>query len=173
MSRARVLQRASLALVFLATFALHDYWETAQALGIVYARGVLHEPRYRQGSYAALLEALRRLPRGTLFVVQESPLLYSDYGATSPTRYPYTDHLLDSRMTEMTGVPGVRELARIFALAPRIVVVGDLGPARLDPAAVAFIEKRLARDYRVASVTGGATLYVRSEAAGESPSRPR
>ena len=97
----------------------------------------------------------------------------SDFGVRSPTRYPYTDHLLDPRMTEMTGVPGVRELERVFALAPSIVVVGDLRPARLDPVAVSLIEARLARDYRPVSGAGGATLYVRSAASGVSESRPR
>jgi hypothetical protein len=169
----RVSRPALLALVFLATFALHDYWETAQALGIAYGRGVLHEPAYREGSYAALLRALRRLPRGSLFVIQESSLLYVDYGVTSPTRFPYTDHLLDPRMTQMTGVPGIGELARIFARAPRIVIVGDVTPARFDPAAVAFIERCLARDYRAVARSDGATLYERATPPPESGSRPK
>jgi hypothetical protein len=171
--RVRVPRSAVLALVFVATFALHDYWETAQTLGIAYGRGVLHEPAYREGSYASLLRALRRLPRGSLFVIQESPLLYVDYGVASPTRFPYTDHLLDPRMTQMTGVPGTRELARIFARAPRIVIAGDISPARFDPAAVAFVQRCLARDYRSVGKSDGATLYERATPPSVPESRPK
>ncbi len=169
-----LLLRAAPLLVFVVTFALHDYWETEQAVALAYRRVVLREPAYDRDMYAALVHAIRRQAGGSLFVIQESPLLYYDLDVASPTRFPDTDHLLDPRMTQMTGIDGRREVARIFSRDPRIVVVGDVHEARFDPATVGFIERRLARDYRVVEIIDPrTTLYVLSGPLAAYPSRPR
>ena len=162
----------AVAIVFLATFALHDYWESAQALGIVYHRDVRKETAYRVGEYARVRSAVRAMPLGSLFVIQLSPLLYDDAGLPSPTRFPYTDHLLDPRLYAMTGVRGENELARIFAQHPRVVVAGKIREPRFDPAAVRLVEERLAREYHpVERVDERTTIYVR-DAAEAAPRRP-
>ena len=151
-----------LAVVFLATFALHDYWETAQALTIAYHRAILREPAYRAGSHAEIVVALRALRPRSLFVIQESPTLYDELAVASPTRYAYTDHLLDARLAAMTGVPGPAELQRIFARHPAVVVAGSYREPRFDRAAVSVIERRLRADYHpVKSFASGTTIYVR------------
>jgi hypothetical protein len=173
-SRPRGVVRAALAVVFLATFALHDYWETAQAAAIAYRHGIRHEPADRYDSYAKLLGALRRLPHPSLFVVQLSPMLYADLGVPSPTRYPYTDHLLDPRMMAMTGQDGVAELARIFATQPAVVVTARVAEQRFDPAAVRTIERSLARDYRpFERIDARTTIYVRASRSMHAHSSPR
>jgi len=161
--RGRPLTRAwTAAVVILTTFALHDYWETAQAATIAYHRFVLGEPEYREGPYAEIVRALRVFPRSSLFVLQESPLLYYEFGVSSPTRFPYAEHLLDPRMVAMTGVPGRPEVARIFAKKPHIVITGQLGETRFDPMTVELIREYLRRDYyAVATLSSQTRIYVR------------
>jgi hypothetical protein len=155
--------RTALVVTMLATFALHDYWQTALAARLIYERGVRGDRVFGFESYDRVLAALRALPAAhrSLLLVQQSPLMYDALGASAPTRYPYTDHLLDARLAEMAGVDGSAEFARIFASAPCVVVTGKLAEPRFDPATVALVESRLARDYRrIALIDGRNAIYA-------------
>ncbi len=147
--RPRRVARAATVGIFVATFALHDYWETSQAAQIAYHRMVLRQRTFKQDEYSATAAALRRIPAAarSLYLLQVSPMLYVRTGAAAPTRFPYSDHLLDPRMTTMIGISGRAELERIFATHPAVVVAGKLREPRFDPASVAFVESRLRHDY--------------------------
>ena len=168
--------RATTALVvatFVITFALHDYWETSQAATIAYHRAVLHQSAFRQDRFSATAAMLQTIPEAShsLYLLQVSPMLYARTGAAAPTRFPYSDHLLDPRLTSMIGISGRAELDRIFATHPAVVVAGKVREPRFDPSSVSLVERALQRNYsRVAD--GPAAIY-RLRASTGAPKRPK
>ena len=134
---------------FIVTFALHDYWETTQAATIAYHRAVLRQRTFKEDDYSATVAALRTMPDASrsLYLLQLSPMLYASVGAVAPTRYPYSDHLLDPRLTSMIGISGRAELERIFDTRPDVIATGKVREPRFDQATVSFVEGRLQRDY--------------------------
>ncbi len=149
--------------LFVATFALHDYWETAQAAALIEHRVFLGDRSWRESDYDRLITALRRSGSGSsLYVIQLTPLLYDALGAAAPTPFADSDLLLDDRMSATTGVRGIVELMRVFRGRPRFIVVGgSLSESRFDPGAVSFVRAQLAHGYRVRCRVGVATLYER------------
>ena len=158
---------------FLVTFALHGYWETSQAATIAYHRVVLHEPTFRQDRYSATAATLRTMPAAShaLYVLQLSPMLYAATGAAAPTRFPYSDHLLDPRLTSMIGISGFAELERIFETHPAVIVTGKIREPRFDRNSVSLIERHLQRDYRRVADRPAKIYLLR--ASTDPPNRPR
>ena len=113
--------------------------------------------RQRRGTpaeFAALVDAVGRGP-GCLYVYSGSSMLYPATGRCAVSRYVFPSHLTRTRETGAIGVDQGAELARIFARAPAVVVMGprydgERRDIRADALAV------LARDYhRVARVPLG------------------
>ncbi|MEG3084432.1 hypothetical protein U1707_12335 [Sphingomonas sp. PB2P12] len=108
--------------------------------------------RQRRGTpteFAALAGAVGSGP-GCLYVYSSSSMLYPATGRCAVSRYVFPSHLTRTRETGAIGVDQAAELARIFARAPEVVVMGppyDGERADIRAAAVA----RLARDYRLAA----------------------
>ncbi len=150
-------------LVFVATFALHDYWKSEQAFVRVQHWDVLGQRSWREPGYDRDLALLRRFNvHSSLYVIELTPLLYDAVGAAAPTRFADSDLLLEKRLQPMIGQNGAHELVRIFTREPRFVIVGGrLSEARFDRHAVAFVHAQLAREYRAAGSSGYATLYER------------
>lgn len=149
-------------LVFVTTFALHDYWKTEQGLVRVQHWDLLGERSWREPGYDRDLSLLRRADVHSLYVIELTPLLYDVVGAAAPTRFADSDLLLEKRMRPMIGQNGAHELARIFAHKPRFVIVGGpLSETRFDRHSVAFVHAQLAHEYRRAGSNGYATLYER------------
>jgi hypothetical protein len=144
----------------LLTFGLHDYYQVVHAGRVIVARsrGIATSTGADE---PAVVQAIRAtgLARDGLFLIQQSPYIYDELGVAAPTRFAYTDHLLDLRMTSMTGVDARRELSRIFDSRPAIVSIGDLTAPQLDPSLVALVRGRLARDYVARRDAAGVTLY--------------
>jgi len=155
--------RAFAVVMFVATFALHDYWETAQAAALVEHRVFLGDRSWHESEYDRIVTALRRYGSGSsVYVIQLTPLLYDALGATAPTRFADSDLLLDDRMRATTGIRGIAELQHVFRGGPRFVAVGgSLSESRFDPRTVSLIRAQLARNYRVRCRVGSATLYER------------
>lgn len=155
--------RTAAVLTLIATFALHDYWKTEQAIVRVQHWDVLGDRSWREPGYERVLTMLHAAgTRSSLYVIELSPLLYDAVGISAPTRFADSDLLLETRMAPMLGQSGRRELARIFRSRPRFVIVGGpLSETRFDRRAVAFVHAQLALHYRVRNSTGYATLYER------------
>ncbi len=108
--------------------------------------------RQRRGTpaaFAALVDAVGRGP-GCLYVYSSSSMLYPATGRCAVSRYVFPSHLTRARETGAIGVDQAEELARIFARAPAVVVMGppyDGERADIRAAAIAL----LARDYRLAA----------------------
>lgn len=144
----------------LLTFGLHDYYQVFHAGRVIVARsrGITTTTGADEPAVVQAIRATGLSHKG-LFLIQQSPYIYDELGVAAPTRFAYTDHLLDDRMTSMTGVDARRELARIFDRRPAIVSVGDLTAPQLDPSLVAFVRARLARDYVAKRDAAGVRLY--------------
>jgi hypothetical protein len=137
---------AVLALVL--TFGLHDYYQVIHAGRVVVARQA-GKPTSTGADEPAVLRAIQAtgLAKDGVFVVQQDPYIYDELGVAAPTRFAYTDHLLDDRMTGMAGIDGRREINRILDTRPAIVSIGDLDAPQLDRSLVALVRARLRRDY--------------------------
>lgn len=158
--------RVAVAVIFLATFGLHGYFETMQAARV--ALGLAGVERLRvPDRYDAIVRGIAcvRAPGDRVFLISLSPYVYDLLATEAPTRFPFTEHLLDDRMGVMIGVDPERELARIFATRPDVIVTGDAyhTNVRFARARVNEIDTRLARAYRVVARVPQATLYVRRD----------
>ena len=151
--------------VVMLSFGLHDFYEVEQGVRLV-ALAALGRPRPQQPIDAMTAFLLSRGDGAhRLYVVGESPWLYDRVDAPPPTRFVDSDHLLERGLARMAHVDPRRELERIFATRPALVLVGDLTADRLDRHVVADLRVRLARNYvRIGSVAG-AIAYERRAAA--------
>ncbi len=154
-------RRLVAAVVFVATFGLHAYWETAQAAGLLAHRVMLGQHAWREPEYDRVVAVLRRLDAGrSLYLVQLTPLLYNALGSNAPTRFADSDLLLDDDMAAMIGLRGESELKRIIDGKPRYVAVGGaLLESRFDRRTVAFLRRALRANYRVRARVGDTVVY--------------
>ena len=152
-------ERVAVAAALLLTFGLHDYYEVAQSVRIL-AHRANGDPTWRAGHFAAVREALRaRLGRDrSLYVVQDSPMLYDALGARAPTHYAFSGNLLEPAMWPMLGFRGRDELARVLRARPRVIAAGRLEGA-LDRGSTTLLQTVLRSDYRIAGVADGTAIY--------------
>jgi hypothetical protein len=148
--------------VVLLTFGLHDYFETNQSIAFFVHRVVLRQRDWRADQFEKLATVLRCAPKGPgrLYLLEQSPYLYDALGDPAPTVYAYSDHLFDPRLSEMAGIDGAAELARVLHAHPAYVVVSSLDDYRYDPARVAELRTALARDYRLAYRVPEFSIYA-------------
>jgi hypothetical protein len=152
---------AATAVLILVTFAFHDYRETVQTSQFIQHRLFLHQSDWHPDNFSIAYRAIQSTA-GTdrsLFLIEQSPYLYDALKAVSPTRFPYTDTLLDSRLSQTAGVDGYAELARIFDTEPHTVVVSALDDRRWDPRRVRLIRSELANRYRRAFDRFGVQVF--------------
>lgn len=153
---------AALAIVFITTFGLHDYYETLQGGRLVLARAGVAAVR-APDRFTAVVRTLACVRKAdeSVFLIAVSPFVYDLAGAESPTKFAYTDHLLDERMRAMIGVDPLAELRRIFAGRPHVIAVDDnYRNARHARERIRFIDERIARDYVAVATAPHTTYYV-------------
>ncbi|MDQ2858671.1 MAG: hypothetical protein M3R53_08495 [Candidatus Eremiobacteraeota bacterium] len=153
-------ERVVIAVALLITLGLHDYYEVAQSVRIL-AHRAAGDSNWRAGHFALVRDALHAQLGGdrSLYVVQDSPMLYDALGANAPTRFAFSGNLLEPAMWPMLGFRGRDELARVLAARPHVIAAGRLDGA-LDPASTALLKTVLKTDYRVAGVADGTTIYA-------------
>ena len=152
---------AIVALLAVATFALHDASDALAFFAYAGHRLVAGDATWRAGGTerARAAVACAAGDDASLFVVSVSPYLYDLTGATAPTRFPYTDHLLDPILSRVAAIDGRAELGRILATHPHTIVVGALGDYRYSQERVADLRRALARDYARAADGDGFAVY--------------
>ncbi|HLY54548.1 MAG TPA: hypothetical protein VKS60_03260 [Stellaceae bacterium] len=102
---------------------------------------------------AAALKRLGMEPGDTLYVVDQDPMIYLLTGATIPTRYAFTQHLMcPFRLPDRSQAD---EIGRIMASQPRFVVIDHdrqwMLCERDRPENMALVTDALARDYGLAA----------------------
>jgi hypothetical protein len=149
------------AVVILTSFALHDYFETNQTLAYTLHRIVLRDSRWRLDQSAELYSDLSCLPKGdnTLYLIEQNPYLYDLLDEPSPTKYAYSDHLLDPRLSRMADIDGKTELARILDHTPDYVVVSGLTDFRYAADRVTLIRHVLTERYTRAYASPQFSIY--------------
>jgi hypothetical protein len=162
LGRAARAPRLVTTLALLATFALHEYYETEQGLIVVpYHRYLRAEHDFRVGDYTLASGALRAAMGDdrSLYVLQASPLLYADMNAPAPTRYVFSGNLLERGMWPMIGFHGPDEVLRVLAGRPHFVVAGNLRDGKLDPAGARLVQAVLRRDYDLIDDAHRVSIY--------------
>jgi hypothetical protein len=150
------------AVLILATFFLHDYYETTQGIRVVIHRYVLGQRDWHLGDYTVILAALRDALHGdrSLFLVQVSAEMYEDLDVPPPTRFAFTGNLLEASMWPMLGTSGRAEFARVLATGPQVIAVAPIG-AKYDQRSVALLQRTLDRDYRFLREVRTVRIYRR------------
>lgn len=122
--------------------------------GLLIAANTIVRNRHNRGDgSAARAIAAYVKPRltGCVFVFSGDPILYHFTDSCLPTAYAFTTFLSESREASSLGVDQVTELKRVMDAKPSLVI--SRSPASFpeaSPAAWAYIEPILQRDYRVA-----------------------
>lgn len=110
---------------------------------------------------------------GCLYLFQAEPVFYVATRSCLPTRYPFSPHLTYAAETRAIGLDPVREVARVFASGPAVVVTIPPDPAKGPAFAIAA--RALGRDYRPVGGDMGYVIYARrpvSRPGGGSAPRP-
>jgi hypothetical protein len=165
--RIRVPARAAfVAVVVVATFFLHGYFEANSSARIVWMRNVRGERDWRISQGDGLVQRLQAYPlaRDGAWFVEETPLMYDRLGIPAPTRYPETSNLFNRALWPMLGMSGAGELRRIVDCArPRWIVVKRCGPW-CDPATRDATLARIRAGYRAETrLDDLTTLYRRND----------
>jgi hypothetical protein len=139
---------------------MHDYFMTKQSIVAVVSRAVLHRDPAANDHYVFARDALRAHLGSdrSLYLVNESPLLYDEAGATPPTRYAFASDLFERDMWPMLGLSGIGELRRILDARPHYILAARPW-LRDDPEAINVLGERLARDYVPIGDVDGSVLY--------------
>jgi hypothetical protein len=136
------------AIMLVATFFMHDYYMARVSAVIVATRIVAHRDPVTREHYlrarAMLVDRLRR--DRSLYIVNDSPLLYDELGLTAPTRYAFSGDLFERGMWPMLGLRGIDELRRVLATKPHFILVGEFRAAD-DPQMTALLRLRLREEY--------------------------
>ena len=143
------------AVVVIATFALHAFYESASTVRDLVA--IAQRGETQPSVDLRLAQTINALggDHPSLFVVGADPLLYDYTQARAVTQYRDTEHLFDPRLSRMAGVDFDRQLAGIFAQHPSFVVTQrHVDDYHLSMTRIAELDRRLAVDYDpVASVS--------------------
>ncbi len=137
--------------VLLATFAVHDYYETVRGARIALDRTIVHGARARPDETADVLTALRRVAPGerSVLLIGQSPYIYDALGISAPTRFTAPVVWLDPRLTPMGGPAALGEMQRLFDARPRVVVLSRLSDPTYDRARVRRVREWIAAEYRM------------------------
>jgi len=112
----------------------------------------------RAGGAQKIAAAIQReLRGGCLYLVSGRTYFYSATKACRPSRFVFPDHLNDSAEVKGLGVDQLGEVRRVFATRPAVVVTDDRNEWRRSPATKAFIDREIARHYRLAYRLPGTT----------------
>jgi hypothetical protein len=135
----------------------------ATGAGLLLLSGYPHpgETRHDRRALATLAAAVNRARGGGCpFVFQAPPALYTATQACLPTRYPFPPHLIQASEYGAIGVDPEREVARILAAAPPVIVTGHT-PVDDNGRTVALVARALAIRYRAVVSGLGVTVYAR------------
>jgi hypothetical protein len=94
-----------------------------------------------------MADYIRPQLKDCLFVFDGEPALYRMTGSCLPTRWPFPSHLSLSRESRAIGTDPLAELHRIMAKRPEFVVASTRPDRDLNPEALAYMTRLLARDY--------------------------
>ena len=143
------LRRMTAVSVLALTYGLHDYYESTQSIAYTWHRIILRDGSWRLDQFSEVDSAVACLaPLGSsIYLIEQSPYLYDVLGVPSPTAFPYSDHLLDPRLSTTAGINGKAELERIFSHKPDFVVVSNLRDFRYAKERVELIKDRLSTNY--------------------------
>lgn len=128
--------------------------------GLVFLCGLLwliHLPEARQRSVeerAALHDLTLAItphvgPDDCLWLYDGPTVLYRLTGSCVPTRYVYPDHLNNALERDALGVDQEREVARILATRPAVIVTASRAMTPQNEAAAEAVETALAEGYRL------------------------
>jgi hypothetical protein len=153
--------RAVAAILVLAAFALHDYYTIRKTAQTAYERRVAHQYSYNREHLEYLLAGLHAYTRGdrSIYVFQESPIVYVYMRAIPPTRYPFSADLLEPKLWPMLGFTGGSELQRILAAHPHFVLLGKPDGPRDDALTLAEFSQAVRERYRRVAWIDGDPLY--------------
>ncbi len=154
-------RRAMWTAAFLLAFGLHDYYETTQGLTLAYHRLVARDSQWHSDETSQVIAALARIaPREqALLLVGQNPYIYDALGIAAPTRFTAPVVWLDPRLTRMGGASAERELPRLFALEPHVVVLSRLSDPTYDRARVQRLRDWIASHYRPTFAGSSFTIY--------------
>ena len=123
----------------------------AGALALQASPARLAEMRSERAAYEdfAATIATRRAEEGGCIWVYDGPAsLYGLTGSCLPTRFIYPDHLNNLLERDALGVAPEREVERILATHPAVIVTADTALTPQNPATAARVRAALAADYR-------------------------
>lgn len=148
-------------ILVLGAFALHDYFTIRKTVQTAYARSVAHQYSYNREHLEYLVSGLRAYTRGdrSIYVFQESPIVYVYLHARPPTRYAFSADLLEPKLWPMLGFAGERELQRIVAARPHYVLLGRPDGPRDDALTLAQFSQAVRQRYRRVASIDGDPLY--------------
>lgn len=90
-----------------------------------------------------------RLGGGCLFVFYGEPILYHTTHSCLPTKWPFPYHLSLTRESSALGTDSLREIDRIMASRPTIVVDSEVDDDEIDDRAQSLVRSWLRRRYRL------------------------
>lgn len=153
--------RTVAAILVLGSFALHDYYTVRKTLQTAYERRVAHQHSYNREHLEYLLSGLRAYTRGdhSIYVFQESPIVYLYLRAHPPTRYPFSADLLEPKLWPMLGFSGAAELQRIVDARPHYVLLGRPDGPRDDRHTLARFARAVRSRYDLVGSIDGDPLY--------------
>jgi hypothetical protein len=104
--------------------------------------------RTEAAKYELIRTAVDQARRGGCVYVADGPSrLYSDFPACRPTRYLFPDHLVLITEAGAIGADPVREISRIFAQRPAVVVVRAVRKGRRSREVRALLSRELHSRY--------------------------
>lgn len=104
----------------------------------------------RRASVAHLTQAIAPLvdrDENCLWIFDGPSVLYRSTNSCIPTRFVYPDHLNNALETEALGVDQTKEVARILAALPPVIVTASDPLTRQNMAARKLVANALQRDY--------------------------
>jgi hypothetical protein len=128
-------------------------WAALLAVWPLYWSGLLASPSAETMRSRATISALTQeirpyLKHGKLFVYDGPSFLYVSTGADIPTPYAYPDHLSNLVEQNALGIDTGREMQRIIAARPAVIVTSDKGLIPLwNMTTRRQVNAALARDY--------------------------
>jgi hypothetical protein len=152
--------RVFVALMILLAFGLHAYYTVMRSALYAYHHFLLRDDRRSENADDLLARELPALLHGdrSVFFVNVSPVLYDILDIKSPTRYLFTQNLLDRSKWSMLGFDGSRELRRILAEHPHYVLLTAMRNAEFDPAVVRDLRGELSQQYVPIAIPTGDVL---------------
>ena len=111
-----------------------------------------HLRRGTQKEMVAVVAAIQPRLEGCLYVWNGESILYHLTGSCLPTRYPFPGHLNLLREHGAIGADQAREVRRILAGKPSVIVDESPVPKDFNFAVVAIVQAELARNYRPVAV---------------------